>query len=242
MKLLQLNIWGGRIENKLLEQLSSFDADIICLQEAVSLDGTAMFNTTTEEISKELNLNHTYFSPVYSFTYSGRVGSFGNAILSKAPHTSQHTLFTRLDHKVNFNFDTDDYNVRNLQHCTIEVGNKTVHILNHHGHHVHQHKNGDPETLRQCELINNYASTLVGPIILSGDFNLAPDSESINIFDTRFINLSKKHELTTTRTILTDKTEVCDYIFVSKDVQVNSFYASDELMSDHVALVLDFTV
>jgi endonuclease/exonuclease/phosphatase family metal-dependent hydrolase len=50
------------------------------------------------------------------------------------------------------------------------------------------------------------------------------------------------YKFETTRNELTHKTEVCDYVFVSDDVKVKEFYASDRLVSDHAALILDFSL
>jgi len=77
---------------------------------------------------------------------------------------------------------------------------------------------------------------------LAGDFNLSPHSESLKIINGRLTNLPLKYRLKTTRTLLTHKTEVCDYLFVSKDITVNDFYASKKLVSDHLALILDFDI
>jgi endonuclease/exonuclease/phosphatase (EEP) superfamily protein YafD len=55
-------------------------------------------------------------------------------------------------------------------------------------------------------------------------------------------NLPAQFGLQTTRTELTTKTEVCDYIFVNDSVTVNSFGAIDKLASDHKALILEFDI
>jgi endonuclease/exonuclease/phosphatase (EEP) superfamily protein YafD len=112
--------------------------------------------------------------------------------------------------------------------------------LTHHGYHIPDHKNGDEETLRQMKQLGEYIDSLDGPIILTGDFNLAPHSESLEQINARLINLCTQHRLKTTRTHLTHKTEVCDYIFVNNKVSVKSFQASDEIVSDHKALILEF--
>ena len=79
-------------------------------------------------------------------------------------------------------------------------------------------------------------------MIITGDFNLLPDSESIEILNKDFRNLTKEYGLQTTRTDLTHKSEPCDFIFVNDKVAVNDFYASEVVASDHQGLVLDFEV
>lgn len=240
VKLLQANIWGGRLANQLTDFLQAESADIVCLQEVVSTKGDALIFTTLEQMQEEAGFDHAFSSPVFDFSLMQKKASFGNAILSRQPFTRTETIFTRLEHKEDFDFDLHDYNIRNFQHATIDVDGKPLHLLNHHGHHVRQHKNGDEETMRQCKIIADYIAELDGPIILTGDFNLAPHSESLEQINRLLNNLSAEHRLPTTRTPLTNKTEVCDYIFVSKEVKVNDFRASDEIISDHKALILDF--
>ena len=165
---------------------------------------------------------------------------FGNTILSRLPLLDTETTFTHLHHKANFDLDDDDYNVRNLQHASVIIGGRKLHILNHHGHHIPSHKDGDQETERQCSIIAKKVSELDGPVILTGDFNLAPHSKSLEQINQVLQNLSIEAGLQTTRTQLTHKKEVCDYIFVNNDVHVQSFRALDDLVSDHQALVLEF--
>lgn len=75
--------------------------------------------------------------------------AFGNVIYSSRPFSVADTIFTRGEYKDNFDLDVDDYNVRALQHILVEIGDKRLHILNHHGHHIDAHKLGDGETMRQ---------------------------------------------------------------------------------------------
>jgi endonuclease/exonuclease/phosphatase (EEP) superfamily protein YafD len=90
--------------------------------------------------------------------------------------------------------------------------------------------------------IADYITTLSGPVILAGDFNLAPHSESLEVINKQLRNLSVEFKLETTRTFLTSKVEVCDYIFVNGAVKVTKFLALEDIASDHKALVLEFDV
>ena len=240
MKLFQANIWGGRLPFQIMEALKSEKPDLICFQEVVSTKGDALIFTTIEQIQEGIGLDNSFFSPVFDFNLMNKKAGFGNGIISRFPFSDTKTEFTRLNHKNNFDFDTDDYNIRNFQHVTIELNNKILNLLNHHGHHIHQHKNGDAETLRQCGEIAKYIDSLDGNVILCGDFNLGPTSDSINILNSRLRNLSVEAKLTSTRNELTPKNEVCDYIFVSKGINVSKFYMLDKVLSDHNALILEF--
>jgi endonuclease/exonuclease/phosphatase family metal-dependent hydrolase len=239
MNILQLNVWGGRLEKQILNLLKEVQPDIVCLQEAISLKGkNGGFFLNVEEMAEELGM-HLSFSPVLGFNFMNRKAKFGNAILSKIPFSSENTVFTRKEFVEDFDFDSTDYNVRNLQHISIGQGEATIHVLNHHGHHINAHKNGDEETMRQCKVIADYADKLDGRVVLAGDFNLSPLSQSLAQINSVLLNLSTQHNLQTTRTELTHKREVCDYIFVSKEVNVKDFQALDDIVSDHKGLLLE---
>jgi len=244
VKLVQANIWGARLGYQVKNFLAKEAPDFACLQEIVDIKGgEAIMFLSLQEIIEDSVLKHSYMSPNFSFSLMRRRARFGNAILSRQPFTKKKTLFTRLRYLANSDFYKDkDYNVRSLQHIVTNVNGKSLHVLNHHGHHIQEHKNGDTETMRQCRLIADYIGRLSGPVILTGDFNLAPHSKSLEVLNSMLTNLSIEYGLRTTRTPLTHKKEVCDYIFVNSLIKVQNFYASDELISDHRALILEFDV
>lgn len=241
MKLLQLNAWGGRLESNIINLIRSESPDVVNMQEVFSAAGdVGLLIGTIESLRAELDYPHCFYSPVFQFRLMNSKAKFGNCVLSKKPFINHKTIYTHLDYVEDFSFDEHSYNIRNIQHAVISVGSKKLNILNHHGYHIAQHKNGDAETLHQMKQIGEYTDSLDGPVILSGDFNLAPHSESIELLNGRLDNLSIRHGLKTTRTPLTHKTEVCDYIFVNDQIKVADFYASDELASDHKALIVEF--
>lgn len=243
MKLIQANIWGGRMERQLQGFFKDQQPDIACLQEAISIPGNGAIFISAEWLQECWpKPTHLFHSPMFSFKFMERTAHFGNAIISTLPYLKAKTVYTNKEHLLDFDFELHDYNIRNVQHVVIEVHGKKFNILNHHGHHIPAHKDGDEVTLRQMKQIGQYVDGLEGPVILTGDFNLAPKSESLEQINKRLRNLSVEYGLETTRNQLTYKKEICDYIFVNDQVNVKSFEASDELMSDHQALILEFDV
>lgn len=240
-KLIQLNMWGGRLEGVLRDFFSKQSPDILCLQEAVSYQkGDAGFMLPVERIQEICSLPYMVFGPVFSFNLMQATASFGNCILSKYPIQKSEILFTNLEHKENFDFNEHDGNVRNFVHASIEIAGKTYELVTHHGYHIPDHKNGTKETIEQMRQLAEYVKQLEGPTILTGDFNLAPSSESLKELNNILTNLPVSHKLKTTRTPLTHKTEVCDYIFINDGIGVHKFSTSDEMISDHKALILEF--
>lgn len=241
MKLIQLNAWGGRLERQITDFVAQEKADIVCLQEAVSYPtGEAGLFASIENIQEAGNLTYAAMAPIFSFRYQRDTAHFGNCILSKHPIQKSEIIFTHLEHKDDFEFGIDSTNIRNFAHVSIELNGQPCNVITHHGFWIDKHKNGNEETLRQMRILGEYIDTLTGPVILTGDFNLAPHSDSIELLNKRLKNLSITHNLKTTRTALTHKTEVCDYIFVNDAVKIKSFHASDVLVSDHKALTMEF--
>jgi endonuclease/exonuclease/phosphatase family metal-dependent hydrolase len=243
LRLVQLNVWGGRLERQLLPFFEAEQPDIICLQEAISFEAEdSGFFATVENIQKVCQLPFVAMAPVFTFDYQNKDAHFGNCIISRYPIQKSEVLFTHLSHKKEFQFGRDSTNVRNFVHVVTEIEGKAVNFLTHHGYHVPDHKNGTTETLAQMQQLGSYIEELSGPVILTGDFNLAPHSESLEVINRLLTNLPVKHHLRTTRNSLTHKTEVCDYIFVNDAITVKNFLVSEEIVSDHKALLLDFDV
>lgn len=233
----------SRLEKPLVDLVEKEQPDIFNLQEVLSYpDGYAGIITTIEKLQQRWQFPHVFYAPLVSFSYLKSTAQFGNAILSRLPMTSTDTIFTGNNLIEDFNFEDHDYNVRNLQHALFVINGKDVHVLNHHGHHVPDHKDGTDETDRQMQQIAEYIDSLSGPIILTGDFNLQPESRSLQPLHDRLRNLSVENNLKTTRNHLTGKLEVCDYIFVNESVTVKRFAMLDKVVSDHAALVVEFDV
>lgn len=240
MKILQLNAWAGRLEHQIKDLVKEVDADIVCLQESIDLSTHGIVFANIDSIAKAGGLSHVFHSPVVSFPMINSTAYYGNTILSKKPFVKTETIFTNLEYKADFNFEDDDYNVRNLQHAVVSIGGRELNILNHHGYHVAEHKNGTETTDDQMLQIKQFASRLSGPIILTGGFNLSPNSRSLKPIHELFRDLASEANLKTTRTVLTNKTEVCDYIFINDEINPSEFVMSDKLASDHAALILEF--
>lgn len=241
MKILQLNIWGGRLGKQIVDLLNRERADVVCLQEVIEVPGSESFLfENLDEIRHKADYAHCFFHPQFGYKLMNRRAKSGLAILSNIPFAETDAIFTRLAYVDDFDVLDTDYNVRSLQRATIPWNGTMLHVLNHHGHHIPDHKNGDDETMRQCGMIVDYIKKLDGPVVLCGDFNLAPESESLRQVNDVLVNLAKERGILTTRTPLTHKTEVCDYIFTSPEIEIAEFQVLDDIASDHKALTVSF--
>lgn len=225
------------MDKHLLRFLKKENADVLCLQEVSSYSEDIPFILQLENIAEKAGYPHVFFAPMFRYNGLGLKIDFGIAILSKLPLEHRYSFFTRGAYEADYQ-EGDDYNLRNVQHAIIDHNGSPIHLLNHHGHHVPEHKDGNDETSRQMQAIADYIADLSGPVIFCGDLNLAPHSPSLQPLNARLTNLAVTHKLQTTRPPITDRTEVCDYIFTSPSLPVKRFAALENIVSDHQALLL----
>lgn len=242
MKILQLNAWCCKLSTEIVRLLEQERPDIITMQEMVHTEKGAKILDTLSDIFSSYPFSDYYFTPLVEFSFMHGRAQRGNLIAANFPIVHKDQIWTEGEFIQDFDYqESGGYNAaRNIAHATISTPLGMVHVLTLHGYHLKGHKNGNSDTFRACSELIEYASSLEGPIIATGDFNLSPESESIQLLDQNFRNLSVEAGLKTTRNHLTSKTEVCDYIFVNDKIQIINFSMSNSIVSDHNALILDF--
>lgn len=244
MKVIQLNIWHGKLGDLVIEFLKKERPDLVCMQEvnAVRDDATYGVFTPLQKIQEEAGFEHSFFSPVFSYHFQNRTAQFGNAILSRLPLEHQETVFVHNDYQENFDGTEHDYNIRNLQLCKVKSANGTdITLVNHHGYHI-KNPQGDNQSVKAMEKVANTVLALSGPVIFCGDFNVSPDSPAMQPLQALNLrNLTAEQSIPTTlsRLHFLEHPVPCDYILVSPDVPITSFKAADQTVSDHRPLILE---
>lgn len=238
MRLLQLNLWYGRLIMNAVRFLEKSPPDILCLQEVMSNEECDGFNfNNLQKLKRDLGYEYDYYAPSLDFTTGDTTTQFGNAILSRQPIEPVKTVFTFGSYTGNFSFKQRDKLPWNFQHAVIGGHN----IINHHGFWVDGDKYGNDETMRQMDMVADYIAALSGPVIFTGDLNLWPQAKSLHRFQSTMRDLVTEYRFTTTRNFTSFKPiEICDYIFVNDQVTVNGFKVHDDVVSDHSMLELDF--
>ena len=90
MRILQLNVWTGRIKGALLDFLRNNDFDVICIQEAVWSNGKQKelenFFATVDQIKEASGLEYESRSSNWGMRIfsEDNIMEQGNAILSKS--------------------------------------------------------------------------------------------------------------------------------------------------------------
>ena len=244
MKLLQLNIWEGKLLKEVLAFIDKVRPDILCLQEVFSCQGDIrlpdlMFNSL-ELIQKQTGFAHSFFSPTFTAEYAGVPASFGIAILSRYPLNNKESTFVHGSYSPN---GIAAPNTRVLQHCQVLVDGKSLSLVNHHGY-WESTQFGSEVTTEKMRLVKETTQSLPTPIMFAGDLNVVNESPAMRVFDGFLTDLTAKHNIATTLSQLgkVSFNIACDHILVSDDVQVKNFSVSEDLISDHKALILEFDI
>lgn len=252
MKVITLNTWGGRAGKEVLldffERYS--DVDIFCLQEVWSasydnydgisaggrkIDQNKVLTHGVQEISKVLSNHQVFFRPHF-------LENYGLAIFVKKDISvlAEGEMFV---HKhEGFVPDGDiGLHARNIQYVTVNHNDIPLTVINFHGLWNGKGKTDSEERILQSKRIIDFVESLDTPVILTGDFNLLPETESISIIEGFGLrNLIKEYNIKSTRTSLYDKEEkYADYTFVSKEISVNNFSVLTDVVSDHSPLFID---
>ncbi len=253
MKLISLNIWGAQVYEPLMAflKLHAADTDIFCFQE-VLIGGKGQtsrgeMKSLYEDISNIL-INHSgYFSEYGEGSHYGESSKnldfkFGIAIFAKKEHKQSFVESTAL-------YDSDkkltDYSCRFAAGVSMAVLVLKLTIINVHGLWQESGKKDTEARLEQSQRIIDLASKTGERKIICGDFNLLPNTESIAIIErTGMRNLIKEYGITSTRSPLyrhyTDAPLFADYTFVSPDIKVQNFEVLQDLVSDHLPMMLEF--
>ena len=258
MKLLSLNIWGGQIYQPLLKFLEKEkeEIDVFCFQEVFKSKENIISNGSKLNIYYNLVETLKEYDAYYAPTFEGgdlkgKVDFevyFGQAIFVK-----KEIKIVEDGHVFIFGSYNDDKETfsegfgkyidfpRLLQYVVLEKNNQRVLVANIHGYWNPKTKNDTPQSLLQSEKILKLLDSKKCSKILCGDFNLNPNTKSMEMLEKEMLNLIKKYKIKSTRSKHHDREDkFADYILVSKNLEVRRFEVLPEHVSDHLPLFLEF--
>ncbi len=245
MRLITLNTWSGRRHDALADFIrrEARTTDIFCFQEIFrSATGKTekwkdcayeLYADISKLIPDYIGYYHTHFRDYYglaTFVRPPRIPVFADEIFVHK--------FKEFEPG-----EEEGFHARNIQITTYDEP-KQFSVVNFHGLWNGQGKGDSPDRLEQSRKIVEGLKTAKGEVILCGDFNLEPYTESMAILEASGLrNLVKEYGITGTRTRLYQKPgKFADYILISKRIKVNEFRVLTDEVSDHAPLMLDFDV
>ncbi|MEK7100624.1 MAG: endonuclease/exonuclease/phosphatase family protein [Patescibacteria group bacterium] len=241
MKIVSLNTWAGVVIEPLLDFFEKYnEVDVFCLQEIYSqAEGKTdphpeldMKLDLFERIEKRLKDTHEgYFRPAHKDYY-------GQAIFVKKSIQVEEEG----DIFIYQNPDPEGRgrHSRNLQYIRTTVNGKPTVIANLHGLWNGMGKTDTDDRLEQGRRIREFVGKRSEQVVVVGDFNLNPDTQSLALAEEGMRNLVKEYGITSTRTSFYEKEgKMADYALVSPEMNVTDFKVLPDEVSDHAALYLE---
>lgn len=244
MKLISLNTWGGILKRDLevFIKEQAKDTDIFCFQEV--FDNAVNARKVLGDI--DINLYGTLVSwlPGYeSFYAPSQTDDEGLAIFIK-PNIKPHAVGDIFVHRYLDAMESDDGKTigRNIQYLQFTNEGQDYTIINFHGLWNGGGKGDSEDRLNQSRNIRKFIDGLeTQHVILIGDYNLEPDTESIAILAKGMRNLITEYGITSTRSHYYSKpVKFADYAIVSPEVKIEKFAVLQYPVSDHLPLLLEF--
>ncbi len=250
MKLVSLNIWEGELYQPLVDFLNKHkpETDIFCFQEVFKAEaGIRRMNPekliTFKSLVDILSDFNGYFE---DYVAPGDYEKEGLAVFAKKSIkvSDRGEIFIYSPANIGLSNDNPKSLWRNLQYLKCGAEGKEFLIANMHGlfdFATKTHKGDIPERIEQSRRAKALLDKFDCPKILCGDLNLWPDTESLKILEEGMVNLVKEHNVFSTRSAFFEHSNrFADYVLVSLEIKVNDFRVLDEVVSDHLALYLDF--
>jgi endonuclease/exonuclease/phosphatase family metal-dependent hydrolase len=246
MKLVTLNTQGGALTPALLDFLKRHqDVEIFCLQEVYH--DAAQKEDKRWVLIRNMNLlrDMQAVMPDYNVIFHPHWGDYwGLTMFIKKDISLLNSgdIFVHKKPGWNYDLELEGRTAKNLQYATLEtpLGARTV--INFHGLWNGGGKGDSEERLLQSQSVVTFLKTLTDPYILAGDYNLNPDTTSLEILESHGMrNLIKEFGINSTRTSLyTKDNKYADYVLVSGGVEVLDFTVLPDEVSDHSPLFLEF--
>jgi exonuclease III len=245
MKVICLNVWGGRKTKEIFDFVRTHESvDIFCFEEVydnahgkdtIWLDGTNF--DFLEQIKKVLEN--------YTCIYHPHLGDWwGLAMFIKKGIEVVESGEVYVHQQKGFDMSIEVYGhtAKNIQYAVCSVGEKKVTVAHMHGLWNGKGKGDTPERITQSENVCDFIRKQTGGCVLLGDLNLSPDTRSIKIIeDTPCRNLIKEYGITSTRSSHYAKdNKYADYAFVTPDIAVDAFAVLSDEVADHLPLFLEF--
>lgn len=219
------------------------DTDILCFQEVYhNAVGTIVNNETPPKCLDiydrltELLPNHKpYFRPVVKGVYG--LSTFIKRDLEVVGE-GEESIYENPTCP-----DSSGAHSRILQWLTLKAHNQAITVVNVHGLWNGKGKLDVPERLDQSQRIRTFMASCPHPLIVCGDFNLSPGTESLNILTEGMQDFIALTQAPSTRSSFYQKPErYADYILASPQIQAHHFAVLPDEVSDHLPLYLEFQV
>lgn len=221
IKILSWNVWVDGYFDEISRFIKDSNAEIICLQEVKDNDS----ERDVIGFLEKLGYNYAFASTLQ--TWDGEKYKHGPAVFSRfvIKNSSTHML--------------SEENVRVVVGADINIGDQILHVFSTHLMHTHQ----KPSKIQEEQAQNLIELIPKKMAILTGDFNATPESKTIKLLNSVFVDTDKTSS--PTWSVYKDGCELCkldkittrlDYIFTTKDISSSFFEVGRSRGSDHLPI------
>ena len=243
MKIISLNIWGGRLYQAIETFIRSHaaDTDVFCFQEMHAHDS----NEANKSNGERPNLLDEIQGMLPGFTgyFAEQVTGTGLAMIVRKSIDVE---------KVESSFVISEEDVSHLHMSngsryyprivqSIKLKTPSITIYNFHGI-PGSEKKDTPERELQMRRLHEFLDKSDGEKVLVGDFNLRPDTQAIRGLEVNMRNLVMEGGFKTTRTPQYPYHTImpfADYTFVTSGIKINHFEVMSDEVSDHSPMCLE---
>lgn len=251
MKILSLNVWGGKERDALLAFIERIapEVDVFCFQEMLfGEEGVWTETGARRNIYLEIKpiledfVDYSYFAPLGShFEGEALDCVVGQSIFVKKSYAVTDIGGFRTYPKTSPIVGNSSLTMTGNCQWLVVGEKEPVLILNLHGL-WQKGKLETPERFEQSQILKSFLDSRIEQKVLIGDFNMRPEIESMDILRAGMRDMIAEKGITSTRSSLYDKPEAIlysDYALVSKDSEVVDFTVLQDVVSDHLPLLLE---
>ena len=246
MKILQLNVWTGRMKGALSRFLRENDYDVVCLQEAVwskeAPDHLAHFADTVDVLKEAGGFDYEVRQSNWGVRMldGTAVIEQGNAILSKIPIVSSETPWIHGTYSNERNYVKEWHAQVEKQGygAIIAKLENGFTIVTHHGY-WQANPLGNEVSVECAQRLADLIRDVDNKLVFCGDLNLeaaAPAMREFDFLKDLTVETGTKQTLMNLKFV---KDVACDHILISNDLEWSNFEVHKELVSDHAAVSVE---
>lgn len=252
IKVLTLNIWGGELLDKAINFIHKENPDIALFQEVFNGEekNLDLKYQSYNILKQKLNLPHSAFEASFIDTsLSGRIPN-GNVIFSRFPIENKKIIFFDVPfgevnlEKSDMQNGGSQYLPMSMLRADIKIDDRDFSAYSVHGIWGFDGEDNDRRLAMSETIIEEIKDRQ--NVILAGDFNVKPDTKTIENIENHLQNVFK-NELTSTFNMKHKKlggyaTAVVDMIFASNNIKIVTHFMPDVDVSDHMPLVCELEI
>lgn len=243
--MMQYNIWGANSPwsserfDKIASVINGQKADFVALNEVDSMTRRNPYHMA-KELAERTGMHYAY-AKARGAGASGQIGngSYGDAVLSKYPILEIRRFIMKPDP----NHTEDGKEDRSVCAIRVEINGKKLWVACTHL----DHRNLELSRIYQARNLKGIVDQFDGPLILAGDLNAKPDSQTMGIIfeymKPQYPSTSKEYYTFPSCYNGEDPWKLIDYILLRKEeteLDCVSFRVVNSPASDHCAVVASF--